>query len=510
MAPAISPILDALPRVEVPSRAMTELEIDKADAAWEDSSAVQMAPAISPILDALPRVEVPSRAMTELEIFKADAALEDNTAVEMAPAIAPILDAAPQTVEVPRLPMTQLEPDAAAWEEETAFRPAPAIEPILDAAPRTAEVLAPVNTEGPKVETARAHLTIIPADAKSQIDAALEPTITVGQPSLASALGAPNVSSTPQCTADLNAPFEMRQALANYRASADFDACNKAAAVLVSRQAGLGKQANILWNRMIVRKQVDILDIVSNYANACLKKFSDADLKGLLTRQQRSAILDSVGVISSPTGEICVGMLYGSHVVTARHCFADLTPARWGQINKVPDNLKFTSFNQRGYSLSVTRSARTAFFKALSADALDRDFTFLEAEPFDKAAAVGKLIKQSKGMAKQWQRIMLVSLQPYLKAIDERTSPSALDPSIDISPTCAVLVKDGNFLLHGCQTEAGMSGTPMLAIDDNNNVVIIGLHTGETANIKGPCEEKYAESFPNYGIALPDLEELLK
>ncbi|MER9651697.1 hypothetical protein [Mesorhizobium sp. M0199] len=322
-------------------------------------------------------------------------------------------------------------------------------------------------------------------------------------------------SATPDsevCAAKLLPPFAARQALTNYRDSENYRQCSEASKSLLSAIDDKGPEASSLYNSNYLNDKKFLYNDVKKYADACLNRLNDKEFTGLLTEQQRQTVLNRVGVLSDNTGDFCVGLLYGSGVITAKHCFAELSGAPPWDIKAPSSSLKFTTFANVVFKLSLGVAMQAAHFEPLSTDALDKDYTVLDASPASAGAHFpDSKIQQDRAMERQWQQILLVSVQPYLKATQVNgMAELGIEPSVDVAPTCSILVREGPFLLHGCQTEAGMSGTPMLAIGPDEEVVLVGLHTGETKMLKQPCAKKYVSNFPNYGITLPDLSELMK
>lgn len=324
----------------------------------------------------------------------------------------------------------------------------------------------------------------------------------------------PQPSST-ECTANLAAPFSTRRSLAAYQNTESFRECSMAARALNSQAAALPiDERNLMSSPSFLARpdKFHIAAAVRTYSDACLVRFDDPEMSSALWPEQRDFIASRVGVLSHNGRVFCVGTAISPNsIITAKHCFAEKTSGGWSPY--LPrDGTTFRTFRGQSYDIHVAPDHIERHMAFMTSSNLHEDWTVLEAVPagsedFDDILE----LPIRRDLAAQWQPLILASVQPYLRAILELDQDPSTErgfvPSLDISSICMVIIEEEGYLLHGCQTEAGMSGSPLFTIDENDNIVLIGLHTGETSLLDTPCSQRFATNFPNYGIAVPELHE---
>jgi hypothetical protein len=214
---------------------------------------------------------------------------------------------------------------------------------------------------------------------------------------------------------------------------------------------------------------------------------------------------------NKPLGFYCLGFdIDGTHIVTAKHCLvADAVLDRTALVNNTTmaplpnsrisfaDNLKIT----HEYHLSPVHEQ--LYENTFSTSNLSDDIAVVV---LDKPRQINPLEISTH---RSWDRIVtLTSFYPYeqfMQCVSERGGLPCNIANlirIDSSPTCVTPIRQGDCILHGCQTRPGSSGGPILAVR-NGEYSLIGVHTGSIDDLENaPCKLPLGETFPNYGIAI--------
>jgi hypothetical protein len=292
----------------------------------------------------------------------------------------------------------------------------------------------------------------------------------------------------------IDPPMAVRRIASFYAKSSHFEGCTAAAKTLLTMRTKGGKYTLALKDIAPTKLERDAYaQALSSYGNACLATLASTDTAALLKPTTVAQIQNAVGYFyATPEAPFCTGVVVGGKILTARHC---LTMNGSVSIN---DSARFRTFSGNHdvkISLSATFHDRTVKF-----DSIADDWIVLDASENVAASSI------EVGEPSQWDDLLVPSFDPHrllLNALGAAGGSGAVVPRLDLSPLCRIAVLDGRFIWHACQTENGFSGSPLLAIDRNERLKVIGLQAGRSQNIRTDCQAALAQFFPNYGISIP-------
>lgn len=223
--------------------------------------------------------------------------------------------------------------------------------------------------------------------------------------------------------------------------------------------------------------------------------------------------------IDSESWEIfCMGFNNDKNIViTAKHCFVDS--------GEVAENLAASDSNQASPLLIHSRNNFKAFIlrdssrlwdiEIFSSDQLS-SMKFSANKPADDIAIVRlkniSELEKSKNFSSGtlWDEIIIANprisgnlikelIENKIDNIDFQNKLSRLI-AIDSSPSCMIINIKSNCIQHACQTEKGLSGSPIFK-KNGLEYDLIGVHTGTILDPQ-PCDFNRGTSIPNYGLLL--------
>ena len=164
----------------------------------------------------------------------------------------------------------------------------------------------------------------------------------------------------------------------------------------------------------------------------------------------------------------------------------------------------FGSLAPRERDALISRMIDTVAFPSYSQWRVAKDLLLLRAVPLDPAKPISPGIDLTADAAKSWEALSIYGVNPYAEIIDRSLNPTALpNPNryavLDKSPICAVLSQKGACIHHACQTEGGMSGSPLFAMR-GQKPVLVGIQSGwvdSYPNAVNGCSFSAATNIPN-------------
>jgi hypothetical protein len=304
---------------------------------------------------------------------------------------------------------------------------------------------------------------------------------------------------TKPCDIEFDMPFPIERAVRFYQTSEDAKKCSRATRNIRSLVADVGADAyKALQSAAYINNSEHNLSrsLVEDYVSACTKPFVAAPNLKLLSPENVLKIRKTVGLIKTPN-TMCIGAFVGNVVMTAKHCF-ETSQVDGNLTIEVSASTDFTTIDGTDYALKPVVPGKTTLL------ASDRDKDWILLKTVDGRKPEGGGLPFKPALAQRWQPILLLGLSRYNMALANKYEPDQSLATLDISPICAVMARDGAYLYHACQTLEGMSGTPLLSID-NGHLVSIGIHTGDAEKVPTGCGKKLSQRYPNYGI-VPNVE----
>ena len=224
----------------------------------------------------------------------------------------------------------------------------------------------------------------------------------------------------------------------------------------------------------------------------------------------------------SPLETYCLGFNFRDNLVlTAKHCVVD------PRALDVQTNMAKAGNRTTPIPLAVRRNTRAFLLDGstrmygvhLPVTAQPQTDSFDVVHPEDDVAIVALSDFDASGrksftfeVAGTWEQLNFVwpniSGQLIQEFVDGRISAqdfqSVLHQTmyVDDSFKCRVASQENKCLSHACDSQGGLSGSPLLAVR-GNSFSLVGVHTGSIGAGRPPCDLARTEYFPNYGLALP-------
>lgn len=309
------------------------------------------------------------------------------------------------------------------------------------------------------------------------------------------------------CDASRSQPLDLQRSLAFWRQTEDGASCSAAVKDIRSlrEEMMLDRRDNLHDAKLFDPEYICASrnrhqrTIVERYTDSCLYRLSDAKQLNLISEQNRETILSAIGIIGG-IGQHCIGTVSKRRVYTSRHCFLRVNAEGKVSINFPSREFYLRTFAGNRFRLAVPDDVdEGAGFGGRESDWIALPFAPNQDEPVYQIAL-------RPDLATDWRPLLLVSLHRYLAALsmcDGKTQSEEefIDASliVDITPGCTIFAQEGYLVYHGCQTQKGMSGTPLLTIVEDE-LVLVAIHAGASKALQTPCSDVLAKRFPNYGV----------
>lgn len=293
-------------------------------------------------------------------------------------------------------------------------------------------------------------------------------------------------------------PFEINRAIQFFKMTEDAKSCSLAVRTIQSLKISFGQSAySALKDPKYLADTSHALarNAVESYVEKCTKRFKDPVAQYLLGTENGLQILKSIGLLETDKAR-CVGTMVEGKILTARHCVSDGTMSQDGAYGMIPkeSNIIFSNLLGEQFHVNFDGVDRSSLYE----NRRDKDWILLNvSNPPD--IGILKSIKIRSDLATVFRPLLLISFSPYTMALRNNYNSLPDNATIDISPICNIMLKDKKYLFHACQTLAGMSGSPLLAVD-NGQVAVVGVHTGDTNRVSTPCGQAVAQRYANYGV----------
>jgi len=303
----------------------------------------------------------------------------------------------------------------------------------------------------------------------------------------------------PRCGAE-PIPFALLRSVVFYVRSKDGLACSASVRNIQSLKETFGAESGTLRDPAYLADEthVAVRRMVEGYVNDCSKTLQESAVAQLLGPDNTTLAAKNIGVLTTPW-QRCMASIIGGRVLTARHCLA--VAEEQDGVHALIDResaLDFETLSGDKYQLSFDG----ADVSPLRESARDRDWIVLGIKG-GLHRPPGEALGYAPKLADLWRPLVLVSMSPYAMALRNDYRSSDQNAVIDISPICDILARDGSYIFHACQTLAGMSGAPLMTIEDGR-LTVVGVHTGDASAVDTQCARNVAHRFPNYGIIPPE------
>jgi hypothetical protein len=295
----------------------------------------------------------------------------------------------------------------------------------------------------------------------------------------------------------------------------NISACNTAAEKMVDQRTHYYTiYSQILTGQVAPHDALTAFSVFDEYSKECIHKLNDAGANVLLSRIMGGAFFEkakqNVGELHFPGQQFhCTASFVRRDsnqsadlgIMTAAHCVGDpvkgSSDSRLQYASIIP-NMEFTTLEGITYEVTVDPDLRGFEYDS------NEDLVVLwSTTPFQSGDPGGFQLSLSP---KIWDPLYIVGINPFLASLGKASSgvtPALADvASVSLEPGCRIYGMDGPTILHNCQTEKGMSGSPIFEVRDGT-AVIVGVHSGDAENryITG-CEKDSAAAV-NFGTLIP-------
>jgi len=327
---------------------------------------------------------------------------------------------------------------------------------------------------------------------------------STGMERLLVADGAPSepalVSTTCAASVGLkNISPALRQRLLALGASQEARNCARA----VEKLSPLRDRLQAAYENALPEDQsVQFTEAAADYIAYCLGDNLLLD-QGALTPADESFLRAHTGFIVKRTRTaphkakpVCQAARLGKLVVTAQHC-VPAAAASYGVDSDTASQVAFRFLDRPALYDLAPRLLNAAAERHL-------DYAILEIVGApelweDVAPLVGKI--------ELFSDFYNLTANIYVRIVDRQRGDTAIDfgraALFEHSTLCrpAYIAPNGLFL-HACQTEAGLSGTPLFQ-RQHGRLAFVGMHNGVTEALEDPSLAACAHGLPNYGVSVP-------
>jgi hypothetical protein len=235
----------------------------------------------------------------------------------------------------------------------------------------------------------------------------------------------------------------------------------------------------------------DFSNICRQYVEACLSPQSLAFEPTFSDTDRRATMARVVLLVTTDGRPFCHGFKLGGFVATAAHCVRDMSEGEDIAVRSI------ASPETSRYKLAIRG-------KEIGPSFGNEDFALLRAQ--NPCAITTDEDRAWLGSPVMNQRVLIPQVNSYrLISTGFQTAPDLSGlVSFEDNPLCkASGVFAGGFILNGCQSAEGTSGTPYIQKDIFGHLRLVGIHSGETSGLDDPSLAGCATAFPNYGVEVP-------
>jgi len=311
-------------------------------------------------------------------------------------------------------------------------------------------------------------------------------------------------TDAPVSTCAKTFPFELRRSISFWRLTDDAKACSDAVKDIRSLRAMMQSETRddlretklfmpdyICQDEMRHRRT-----IVQRYTEHCLYRLAEANEVGILSAENKELILSQSGEILG-IDQQCIGTISDSKVYTSKHCFLKATKEHGIELVVPPSGISLRTFSGKLIPLQ-TRDGSVAPPNMTA----DSDWIALSID--QQADIPVRTIKLRPDLAGEWRPVMLLAPHRYLRALGacgagQREEDISNTLVLDITPGCTIFAREGDLVYHGCQTQKGMSGTPLLTLADGE-LALVAIHAGPSDVLSTPYAKELSARFPNYAV----------
>lgn len=264
--------------------------------------------------------------------------------------------------------------------------------------------------------------------------------------------------------------------------------CSAAADLVLDQRNELGSRyLQVLTGQRTRDEEKSAFSIFENYRKLCLHPLADLkmtkSLGALLGANFVPDVKRSVGELHRPgvpvlcTASIAHRSSGEVGLVTAAHCIGEVTRGAGDGRLQYAENfadLTFTAFDGKKFAVHVDEDI-IGYDYPESQDAVFIPTT--GAVELPSGFAIGNA-------PDLWAPLYVVGVNPFLRALAKATNEPSNGlfgaASLSLEPGCRVYGISGRGLVHNCQTEKSMSGSPILEAK-NGIVTLVAVQSGEAA-----------------------------
>lgn len=291
--------------------------------------------------------------------------------------------------------------------------------------------------------------------------------------------------------------------------------CSEAAGVMLEQRSQYQQgYFDSLAGKLKKKQAKTLFNVFEDYRKACLHELDElkqtaamsSSLGGAFLKEIKANVgqLNFTGKSVHCTASIVrqtQGNAFTLGIVTAAHCVGEpTTGAGLGklQYGSVHPEMVFTSFAGKQYKVEIAADLRGFVYNA------EQDVVVipLVSSPTPAGPQLGFEIAPTPNI---WEPLYLVGVNPFLAALSAATTDEPIElieaASVSFEPACRVYGINGSTILHNCQTEKSMSGSPIF-VSSGGKAKLVGVHSGETEKPTfDGCKEPSA-SAANFGTLL--------
>lgn len=318
------------------------------------------------------------------------------------------------------------------------------------------------------------------------------------------------------CTTRAGAPISVwREALVQRPALL---ACDRAARPLLEQREDNAEAYFAFLSGAVTRQASTFKELFRAYKEACLQPIEQYEsvnaFRSLFGTEFSARVRDNVGTLVGRTGSYryqctativrlseepkAIGLLTAAHCVGATRSMGIDS----NQIESVAGALLFTSLSGHQMAVRINEDVRGWIYP------LRHDLAIVPATT-DITKQVEGLPIGNPSTLNGWDPLYLIGINPILMALAmaDNASTAEIMPiqatTITLSTPCRVIGLDRGRLVHNCETEKQMSGSPVFAMI-NGSPAIVAVHTGGD-NAPSPLAACGSSSWPaiNQAVIVP-------